>query len=121
MDARRMLEILGGYSSDEDVEQQAVAEVEQQAVEVEDQAVVKSIGTPSSLKRKKKWKPNLLELQQGRDQLHLKWLQGMKAKGKWEIHQKADRQILAVVESYDDRTTEEFLSGIAHNYRMEDL
>uniref|UniRef100_A0A915E0Y9 Uncharacterized protein n=1 Tax=Ditylenchus dipsaci TaxID=166011 RepID=A0A915E0Y9_9BILA len=63
----------------------------------------------------------LRKVQQGRDQLYLKWLQGKKAKGKREIYQKADRQILAVVESYDDRTTEEFLSGIAHNYRMEDL
>uniref|UniRef100_A0A915DZS6 FLYWCH-type domain-containing protein n=1 Tax=Ditylenchus dipsaci TaxID=166011 RepID=A0A915DZS6_9BILA len=41
MDARSMLEALGGYSSEEDYEQQAVVDDNQQAVvEIEQQAVV---------------------------------------------------------------------------------
>ncbi|KAI1714897.1 hypothetical protein DdX_08168 [Ditylenchus destructor] len=58
-------------------------------------------------------------IQRGRDQAHVRWLQGYQAKPKRTKYRMADERILKVIEQYDNRSPIEFLGGVALNFMMD--
>ncbi|KAI1729552.1 hypothetical protein DdX_01800 [Ditylenchus destructor] len=58
-------------------------------------------------------------IHRGRDQAHVRWLQGYQAKPKRTKYRMADERILKVIEQYDNRTPIEFLGGVALNFMMD--
>uniref|UniRef100_A0A915DYU8 C2H2-type domain-containing protein n=1 Tax=Ditylenchus dipsaci TaxID=166011 RepID=A0A915DYU8_9BILA len=113
MDARSMLDLIEGYSSDEDTEQQAVLEVNQLAC---NRSCRQGNGSAQSRRRldtdnggavqdkpeKKSGRNDGVCLPIiSRDQLYAKWLHGDRPESKRIEYVKADRNILAVVEDFE--------------------
>ncbi|KAI1709441.1 FLYWCH zinc finger domain-containing protein [Ditylenchus destructor] len=61
----------------------------------------------------------LTTVERGRDQAHVRWLQGYQAKPKRTKYRMADERILKVIEQYDNRSPIEFLGGVALNFMMD--
>ncbi|KAI1704798.1 hypothetical protein DdX_14018 [Ditylenchus destructor] len=58
-------------------------------------------------------------IQRGRDQAHVRWLQGYQARPKKTKYRMADERILKVIDQYATRSPIEFLGGVALNFMMD--